>query len=311
MRIVSSFHELHSALPGAFSATVGNFDGFHLGHAAVVSELVSSARSRGTPGVAVTFEPHPLTVVGRPMRPSSLTPVAEKVGLMASTGLDALLVLEFDRDMAATPAREFLQALGGGRLSHLVLGYDFRMGRDRSCDVQGISVIASETGCGLDVVPPVRHGADPISSSRIRDALWSGDVGDAAAMLGRPYRLRGPVTPGAGLGTSLGYPTANLGLPREKLLPLDGVYRVMVVEGCPGAGLLYVGTRPTFGESERRVEIHVPRGRGAAYGAEFAVDVMEFVRPDRAFATASDLKEQIRRDIETAGLAGEEGRDRR
>jgi riboflavin kinase / FMN adenylyltransferase len=308
VRVLTSFEELHGVLPGAFSATVGNFDGFHRGHAAVVSELVASAMSRGVPAVAVTFEPHPLAVVGRPERPFVLTPVSEKAALMTGTGLDALLVLEFSREMAATSARDFLAALGAGRLSHLALGYDFRMGRDRACDLRGLAVIASEADGALEVVPPVMHGAEPISSSRIRDALWSGDAGDAAAMLGRPYRLRGRVTPGAGLGARLGYPTANIALPPEKLVPSDGVYRVEVVEGCPGPGLLYVGTRPTFGEGGgRRVEVHVPHGSGAPYGAELAVDVMEFIRPDRAFASAADLKEQIRRDLETAGLADGEG----
>jgi riboflavin kinase/FMN adenylyltransferase len=311
VRILSSFEGLRDALPVAFSATVGNFDGFHRGHAAVVAELVSRAASRGVPAVAVTFDPHPLSVVGRPAEAFVLTPVAEKAALVADTGLDALLVLEFTRGMAATSAREFLSALSGGRLTHLVLGYDFRMGRDRACDVGGLAIIAAETGCALDVVAPVTHGVDPISSSRIRDALWSGDAGDATAMLGRPYRLRGRVVPGCGLGTRLGYPTANLALPAEKLVPSDGVYRVLVVEGCPGAGLLYVGTRPTFGSGERRVEVHVPGGGGAPHGTEVAVDVVELVRPDRAFATADDLKEQIRLDLETAGLTTGAGRDGR
>lgn len=311
MRVLSSFRELHDSLAGAFSATVGNFDGFHRGHAAVVSELVTDARSRGVPAVAVTFEPHPLAVVGRPERPFVLTPAAEKARLMRGTGLDALLVLRFDRGMAATSARDFLSGLGGGRLSHLVLGYDFRMGRDRACDLRGLAAIASETGCALDIVAPVRHGADPISSSRVREALWSGRAGDAAEMLGRPYRLRGRVSPGAGLGTRLGYPTANMTPVPEKLVPSDGVYRATVVEGGTGTGLLYVGARPTFGESERRVELHVPGWQGAPYGAEIAVDVLAFIRPDKAFANAVELREQIRRDFEAAGLAhGESGGSR-
>lgn len=308
LRVLSSFEALHGALPGKFSATVGNFDGFHLGHAAVVRELVSSARKRGVPAVAVTFQPHPLAVVGRPERPFVLTPVDEKTELMTGTGLDALLVLTFDHRMAASSAPDFLSALGAGRLSYLVLGYDFRMGHDRACDVKGLAVIALAAGCALDVVPPVTHGGDPVSSSRIRDALWSGGAEDAAAMLGRPYRLRGRVVPGSGLGTRLGYPTANMALPTGKLIPADGVYRVAAVEGCVGAGLLYVGTRPTFGDGgERRVEVHVPRGRGAPYGAELAVDVIDFVRPDKAFASAACLQEQIRRDLATAGLSGDDG----
>ncbi len=310
MRILSSFTELHEALSGTFSATVGNFDGFHRGHAAVVSELLAVARARGVPAVGVTFDPHPLAVLGLPERPFVLTTVEERAGLMAEAGLDALLVLQFDRVLAATSAGDFLSALGRGRLTHLVLGYDFRMGRDRGCDVSGIAAIASEAGCGLDVVPPVIHGAEPVSSSRIRDALWGGDAGDASAMLGRPYRLRGRVVQGAGIGTRLGYPTANLELPPEKLVPSDGVYRASVVGDDGAPGLLYIGSRPTFGEGVRRVELHVPGGRGAAYGAELAVDVVEFIRPDRAFASAADLQAQILLDLRAAGLVRDGGTGR-
>jgi riboflavin kinase/FMN adenylyltransferase len=297
MRIVRDTEALHAGLSGAFCATVGNFDGFHRGHAAVVAELVAVARRRSVPAVALTFDPHPLSVVGNPQRPFALTPGAEREELMAEAGLDAMVVAPFDAVVAAMSAKDFLADLGRGRLSHLVLGYDFRMGKGRATGVDGLAAMLSGGACALDVVPPVMHRGAPVSSSRIRDALWSGDAVEAAGMLGRAYRLRGRVVAGDGVGTRLGYPTANLLLPPGKLVPADGVYRAGV-GGADSPGLLYVGTRPTLGCAERRVEVHVPGWRGAAQGTELEVEVMGFLRGDRGFPSIEELRDQIRRDVD-------------
>jgi riboflavin kinase/FMN adenylyltransferase len=297
VRIARDLTALHEGLRGGFCASVGNFDGLHLGHAAVLAELRAVARRRGVPAVAVTFDPHPQSVIGRHERPFALTPGAEREELMGGAGLDALVLLRFDAAVAAMSASEFLSDLGRGRLSHLVLGYDFRMGKGRAAGVGDLVVMLSGTECGLDVVPPVMHGGAPVSSSRIRDALWSGRAEDAAAMLGRAYRLRGSVGAGDGLGTRLGFPTANILLPPDKLVPADGVYRARV-GGAPGPGLLYVGARPTVGGSDRRVEVHVPGWGGATQGSRLEVEVLSFVRGDAAFATLEELRDQIRRDVD-------------
>jgi len=295
MRVVRSFEELNAVVPGALSATVGNFDGFHLGHAAVAAELLSAARRRGTPAVLVTFEPHPLTVVGAPGAAFVLTP--SEAGLVAEAELDAMVVHPFDASVAAMSGRDFLSALSRGRLAHLVLGYDFRMGSGRACDVAGLTAITGEMGCTLEVVAAVRRDGVPISSSRVRDALWTKRPEEAAAMLGRPYRLKGRVARGEGVGSALGFPTANLEPPCEKLVPHDGVYRARVRDERRAGALLYVGRRPTLGTGERRIEVHVPGWDGLPYGGELEVEVLAFVREDRAFRSAEELANQIARDV--------------
>ena len=300
MQVARSIEDLRLVSAAPLSVTIGNFDGVHLGHAAVLSELVTSAARAGTQPAAVTFEPHPLSVLGSMDRPFVLTPAAEKADLMAAAGVAALLVLEFDRALAEASATQFLADLGIGPGAHLVLGYDFRMGHGRETDLAALSRLASEQRFALHVVPPIMHAGARISSSRIRQALWRGDAGDAAAMLGRPYRLEGQVVRGDGLGARLGYPTANLSLSPEKLLPADGVYVASVCGERRLPGLLYVGRRPTMGRGERRAEVHVLDGPGVPYGAPLAVDVLERLRCEMAFEGTGDLAEQIGRDVEAA-----------
>ncbi len=278
--------------------TVGNFDGVHRGHAAVIEELVESARSRGAMAVAVTFEPHPIAVVAPEHAPGLLTTTDEKAELMAPSGLAALLVVEFTPEVMNENAREFLSWLKVGHGSHLVLGYDFHMGKGRCCDIGRLSELGAEIGYGLDVVPPVEHDGLPISSTRIRESVAEGDVEDAQVMLGRPYSLRGKVVGGQGAGKLLRSPTANLELPEEKLLPGDGVYVASAtsLDGRPAA--LYVGTRPTFGRGERRAEVHILDLEADLYGATLAVDLVERIRGDETFGSAEELAARIGEDLE-------------
>lgn len=303
MRMLKSPDELRAAGPSRLTLTLGNFDGVHLGHRAVFAELAASAASRRGMPLAVTFEPHPVAVVRPDGAPALLTTLDEKVGLMDEAGLSATLVVDFTRDVAETSAVDFLSWLGVGRGSHLVLGYDFHMGRDRACDVGRLSELGARLGYGLDVVPPVEYEGAPISSSRIRERLATGDVGAAWDMLGRPYALSGRVVAGQGVGRGLGAPTANLEPPRGKLLPADGVYYVTspTLDGRPA--LLYVGTRPTFGEGTRRVEVHVLDFEAQLKGGELAVEVRRRLREDRRFADRAELQAQIRLDIEAARAA--------
>lgn len=309
MRIIGSPEEIRGVDPEKLTLTVGNFDGLHLGHRAVFAELTASAASRGGIPLAVTFEPHPVAVVKPESAPSLLTTLEEKIALMDAAGVDAVLVVDFTRDLASTSAAEFLSWLGVGRGSHMVLGYDFHMGRDRACDVGRLSELGAMLGYGLDVVPPVEYQGAPISSSRIRDHLSVGDVEAAWAMLGRPYALSGRVVAGEGVGSDLGTPTANLALPGAKLLPADGVYYATSPTLGDRPAVLYVGTRPTFGEGARRAEVHVLGLDAELKGSELAVEVRRLLRGDRRFADRAELAAQIRRDVEAAtGAARDEGR---
>ena len=308
MRVARSPQELEVAGPEQLSVTVGNFDGVHVGHLAVLTELRLSAESRGGVSVVVTFDPHPVAVVSSGGAPPLLTPTDEKEELVSQAGVSALLVVDFTREVAAMGAREFLSWVGVGSGTHLVLGYDFRMGRGRSGDLGRLSEIGAELGYGLDVVPAVEFEGRPVSSSRIRAALAAGDVRGANAMLGRPYSLTGKVIAGEGTGRVLDTPTANLELPPGKLFPSDGVYLVAVESLGGRPGLLYVGSRPTFGGEGRRAEVHVLDIEGSLYGSMMSVGLVERLREERKFASEEELARQLKEDVLRArDLAGRGG----
>jgi riboflavin kinase/FMN adenylyltransferase len=305
MRVARTPTELATDSPEQLTLTLGNFDGLHLGHQAVIAELVGSSRARGGTCVAVTFDPHPLSVVHPERAPRLLMPLRERLEAMAGTGIDVTLVVDFTPEIASEDASTFLKWVGVERGAHLVLGYDFQMGRARACDLSTLSAIGAELGYGLDVVPPVEHAGLPISSSRIREAVARGDVQDAAAMLGHPYVVRGPVVRGSGVGRALGSATANLSVPAEKLLPGDGVYFVTVetLDGRPG--LMYVGTRPTVGGGGRVAEVHILDFEGDLYGRELAVGARRRLRGDARFGSLEELTGRISEDIERArSIAG-------
>jgi riboflavin kinase/FMN adenylyltransferase len=293
---------LREVAPEDLTLTVGNFDGVHLGHQAVLAELTRSAGSRGTPAVVVTFEPHPLDVLSAEAPPGLLSPGDERTRLVERSGADLLLIIEFTRALAGTSAEEFLRLLSVAAGTHLVLGYDFHMGTGRSGDVQRIGAIGRSVGFGLDVVPPVIHEGRPISSSRIREDLNDGELTRANAMLGRRYALEGDVVSGAGLGRELGYPTLNLSVADRKLLPQDGVYLGCVTGVGPSAraGLVYVGRRPSVeSQGSRRAEVHLLGGPPVRPDRPAAALVAR-IRGDRTYSSRRELSEAIGRDIETA-----------
>ncbi|MBN2564899.1 MAG: riboflavin biosynthesis protein RibF [Candidatus Eisenbacteria bacterium] len=305
MRIARTPGELATGGPADLTLTVGNFDGLHLGHQAVVAEMQAGARGRGSVSTVVTFDPHPAAVVHPGSAPCLLTPTEEKLALLAETGVDVTLVVEFTADVAGMDAVGFLDQLGVGPGSHLVLGYDFHMGKDRACGPARLYEMGSVLGYGLDIVPPVLHAGVPVSSSRIRQSVEAGEMEEAGSMLGRPYAIVGQVVSGASLGGQLGFPTANLDTAPGKLLPADGVYfaTVETLGGTPG--LLYVGSRPTFGDSRRAVEVHVIDFSGDLYGAVMTAAVHRRIRSDRRFGSADELRRQMDRDLAVArAIAG-------
>ena len=305
MRVARTPTDLAAESAEQLTFTLGNFDGLHLGHRAVIAELVASSRARGGTSVAVTFDPHPLLVIHPDRAPRLLTPLSEKLDAMVDTGIDVALVVDFTRELASQDAGTFLSWLGVVRGSHLVLGYDFQMGRERACDLSALSVMGAELGYGLDVVPPVEHDGLPISSSRIRESVGRGDVQDAAAMLGRPYSVCGSVVEGNGIGRGLGSPTANLLLPTEKLLPGDGVYFVTTESLGGRPGVMYVGTRPTLDGGTRVAEVHVLDFEGDLYGQEVRVGLRLRLRGDSRFRSLEELRQRIKEDVERARAVAE------
>lgn len=284
--------------------TIGTFDGVHLGHRAVLDEIVHRARRFDRRAVLVTFHPHPLRIVRPEAAPPLLTTPAEKKVILAESGLDYAVFLPFTKVLQNYSARRFVEEILVGRVGmrELVIGYDHGFGKDREGTVETMRELGAELGFDVDVVGPVQAGVEPISSSRIRRALAAGEVVAAAGGLGRPYSLQGLVVLGMQRGRKLGFPTANIAVgDPEKLLPLEGVYAVQGwVDGAPVPGLLHLGPRPTFRGYPPTVELHLLDWSGDLYGRELRVEFCGRLRDIHKFNSVDELVAAMHRD-EAAG----------
>ena len=285
-------------------ATVGTFDGVHLGHWAVLQEIRARAEATGRRSVLVTFDPHPLRIVRPEHAPPLLTTPVEKKEILAESGLDWAVFLTFTEALSRYEPRQFVEEILVGRLGveELVIGYDHGFGRDREGSPEMLERIGAELGFSVDVVAPVAAEGNAVSSSRIRRLIGAGDVVTARACLGRPYSIRGVVVRGDGRGKGLGFPTANLSvMGGDKLIPPQGIYAVRgVLRSGTYAGALHLGPRPTFKGSPPSIELHLIDFDGDIYGEEVRVDFIEQLRGVEPFTTVEALVEQIRVDVERA-----------
>jgi len=298
---------------GPSVVTLGNFDGVHKGHRAVLATVVQRARDLGSEGahaVAVTFDPHPVAVLHPERAPQIITSPEQRLDLLAATGLDAVLVMEFTRDFALwTPERfvveVFVKALGA---SVVVVGEDTRFGVRNSGDVNTLRQLGAEHGFEVLTVADIGEGGR-WSSSRVRGLVTAGDVAVAAEILGRPHQVSGEVVHGDHRGRELGYPTANLSQESAGLVPADGVYVGRLIRptlperdlerALPAA--ISIGTNPTFAGTQRRVEAHVlDRTDLDLYGETVVVEFVERLRPTEKFDSIEDLQVQIADDVERA-----------
>lgn len=327
-----------SSLATAITPTaiaLGNFDGIHLGHQAVIRQVLPAA-SLSTPPATVllpplqglsrlhsspmagqpagrtvpapvptvmTFYPHPQEFFsGRPLR--LLTPLPEKTMQISGLGVEQLVLLPFNQSLAnlspeAFVERLLIKGLGAQRIS---VGEDFCFGKNRQGSVTQLRALAQPYGVEVDIAPLARLGAERISSSRIRTALAEGDLATAQALLGRPYRLMGRVVKGQQLGRRLGFPTANLDLAEDKFLPAYGVYSVWV-EGLGGAlpGVMNLGLRPTVHGTHPTAEVHLLGWSGPEfYGQTLQVVLAHYLRPEQKFPSLEALKQQIQEDCRQA-----------
>ena len=283
--------------------SIGNFDGVHRGHAALLAELRRQAHADNIPAIALTFEPHPLELLRPGQAPPLLTTPEDRSQLLHELGADCVLVLRVTPEMLALRAAEFFAQVIQGQLNTraLVEGMNFGFGRGREGDVGTLAKLCEPAGIRLTVVPPVVLDGVEVSSSRVRSLLTGGAVREAATLLGRPYRLHGTVGTGQRRGEKLGFPTANLERLRT-LAPGDGVYAVAVpYQGRVWPGAANVGPNPTFGENARKVEVHLIGFQGDLYGQALAVDFLDRLRDTRPFGSVAELVEQLRRDVAQAG----------
>jgi riboflavin kinase / FMN adenylyltransferase len=280
--------------------TVGSFDGVHLGHQAVLREIAGRAAAQRRASVLVTFEPHPLEVVNPQAAPPLLTTGPERREILAQTPLDYVLFLRFDRRLAVMSPEEFVRdvLLARCRMRELVIGHDHGFGRGRSGDVDTLRRLGKVHRFDVDVVDAVDFGDQHVSSSRIRRAVAGGDLVTAARMLGRPYQVSGLVGQGERRGRLLGIPTINLTeIPRQKLLPPDGVYAVRVEwRGGRAEGMMNQGPRPTFQDGRRSLEAHLFGFEGDLYGEWVRVEWVERLRDVERFASVEQLQQQLERD---------------
>jgi riboflavin kinase / FMN adenylyltransferase len=288
-------------LLGSYVA-IGNFDGVHRGHQAMIARLTDRARSAGRPAVAVTFDPHPLALLRPEVLPPGLTTLADRASLLRDCGVDLVVVLPTTWQLLRLTATEFFEQIVRGRLqaTGLVEGPNFCFGRDRGGNVTLLRQLCTQAGLTLDVIEPVTIHEQWVSSSVIRSLLLAGDVDDAVDLLGRPYRLTGRVTAGARRGTGLGFPTANLeGV--ATVIPGPGVYAGRTeIEGATHAAAIHIGPNPTFGETAPKIEVHVIGYHGDLYDRPLSVDFLRRLRDTRRFDSADDLRQQLAADIAAA-----------
>ena len=289
------------ALRGAVIA-LGNFDGVHRGHAELARVATALAAQRATTAAALTFEPHPRSVF-RPDQPVfRLTPPAIKTELLASVGLATTFILPFDRDIAAIAAQDFVRDLLLGRLgaTGLVCGYDFHFGKGRAGSPEMLQDIAGAAGVPVVIVPPFAFAGEPVSSTLVREALSQGNVARAADLLGRPWFVRGPVVHGEKRGRDLGYPTANMHLPRDCRLRF-GVYAVRArIDGIWHDGVASFGSRPTFDDGAAKLETFVFDFSGDLYGRQVDVALVAWLRAEAKFDGLDALVVQMDEDSAAA-----------
>jgi len=298
VKLVRNLNELPTTLRGG-AVSIGNFDGVHQGHARIVETLHAQAAAVGGPSIVFTFDPHPVRLLRPNEVPPPLTWSDRKADLIRELDVDGMVVYPTDEKLLALTPREFFRQIVVEQLGAraMVEGPNFFFGKDRAGDIEVLRSLCAASDITLEVVQPLTVGTEYVSSSRIRRLIETGDVGQAAEMLTRPYRIRGMVTHGAGRGAKLGFPTANIDA-IDTILPAIGVYAGWAFFGnerWPAA--VNIGPNPTFGEDRLKVEAHLIGYAGSLYGQPLEVDFLARVRETRRFASVEELQQQLASDV--------------
>ena len=295
-----------SAVPAPLRGGIvalGNFDGFHKGHQAVVGRAVSRAHAEGRPALVATFDPHPVRFFAPDVPPFRLTTLDQRERLFAEAGADAMLVFHFNAELASVSAPDFIADYLASRIgaAGVVTGEDFTFGKGRGGNVEVLKLLGQAHRISVDSVSPVNDDGEPVSSSRIREALQAGDCETATLLLTRPFAIEGEVEHGDKRGRELGYPTANIAL-GNYLRPRFGVYAVRgrLGDGTIVDGVANLGTRPMFEPPKELLEPYFFDFDGDLYGRRIEVDLVSFIRPEEKFESLDALKIQMARDCDEA-----------
>ena len=297
-------------------ATIGVFDGVHLGHQRLIGETVCLARERDAASLAIVFHPRPREVLRPELPPDYLSPLDERLDAIGRLGVDLVARLRFDAGVAALSAEEFVGVLVERyHLAGLCVGPDFALGRNRAGTVDYLRALGERRGFTVATVDPLTVGGQVVSSTAIRRLLAEGEVGEAAALLGRPFALSGEVVRGFGRGRTIGLPTANVAIGEKLAVPANGVYAVRcALDSATGAalslpGVANIGHRPTFDSGVRSLEVHLLDFAGDLYGTKLRVVFVARLRSETRFGSPDAFLEQIGRDIAGARvLLGEPAR---
>jgi len=302
MQLVRGLHNLRPLHRGC-AATIGSFDGVHLGHQAVLGQLAERAQDLHLPATLITFEPHPREYFQPDSAPPRLTRFREKMEALRRCGIDRVVCLRFDAYLAGLSAEEFIRVilLEGVAVKYLVIGDDFHFGSQRGGNFTTLQQAGGEHGFTVVNMHTFNIGDSRVSSTRIREALQAGDLETAEALLGRTYRMSGRVAHGDKRGRTIGFPTANIHLHRA-VAPVDGVFAVEMygIPGEPVSGVANVGVRPTVDGTRSLLEVHLFDFDRDIYGAHVQVSFLQKLRPERRFDSFAELRQQIMRDADQA-----------
>ncbi|MFQ5441436.1 MAG: bifunctional riboflavin kinase/FAD synthetase [Thermodesulfobacteriota bacterium] len=302
LKTVNSFNPKRAGGAGGPVITLGNFDGIHLGHQKILKKVSSRAERLKTSSVVYTLDPHPLKVVAPSKSPPLILDIEDKKALIEGFNIDILVLARFNKEFASKHPGEFAEEvlIRGLGVREVWVGTDFSFGKGRTGTVRYLKALGEKSGFKVSVIPPYVKGGSVVSSSRIRALVSGGEVKKAAALLGRPYSIKGRVVRGKDIGKVIGFPTANVRVTSE-LCPKNGVYVVTAsFDGQTRSGVLNIGTAPTFGGKKKTVEAHLLDFKGDIYGKKMRVTFIKRLRDERHFSTKEALIKQIKKDRERA-----------
>jgi len=279
--------------------TIGVFDGVHLGHKYLLSQLTEQAREQNLLSGVVTFNQHPQEVLSPQTELPFLTDLTQRINLIRNEGVEAIITLSFTSELAQLSAHQFLNLLKKHlRMRGLVIGSDFTLGKNREGNTDTLRTLGKDLNFRVTIIPPIMVNGEVVSSTTIRNALADGDMKRALNLIGRPFSLNGRVTKGTGRGIELGFPTANLDIDPRQALPADGVYATWsYIDSQPYQSMTNIGKQPTFGGNRRIIEVYILDYHSNLYGRELKIDLIERLRGEKEFGTAEELKKQITEDI--------------